>query len=139
MNRREVVKLVLTQSALAAWHLAHSIPLYIHNDLRADNENAVGFWWNASTGRHLGIGGTHGDEAIRRAQAQSMDKYRRVKRYFACGVFYRIDEQTHVHSARDGKSAIMNCSNLDHAPVEREIHFDPKGLGLSPNKSYAFS
>jgi hypothetical protein len=54
-------------------------------------------------------------------------------------VFYGIDEQTHVHSARDGKSAVMNCFNLANAPAEREIRFDPKGLGLLLDKSYEFS
>ena len=68
-----------------------------------------------------------------------MAKYRRLKRYFTSGVFYGIDEQTHVHSVRDGKSAVMNCFNLDDRPVEREIRFDPKRLGLSPDKSYEFS
>jgi hypothetical protein len=87
----------------------------------------------------LGIGGTHQDEAVRQAQAQSMAKYRRLKPYFASGVFYGIDEQTHVHSSPDGKSAVMNCFNLADAPVEREIRFDAKGFGLSPDKFYEFS
>jgi hypothetical protein len=68
-----------------------------------------------------------------------MATYRRLKHYFASGVFYGIDEQTHVHTARDGKSAVMNCFNLDDYPVEREIRFDPKRLGLSSDKSYEFS
>jgi hypothetical protein len=87
----------------------------------------------------LGIGGTHQDETVRQAQAQSMAKYRRLKPHFASGVFYGIDEQTHVHSSHDGKSAVMNCFNLADAPVEREIRFDLKGFGLSPDKSYEFS
>jgi hypothetical protein len=124
--------------ALYYYNLAYSIPLYIHVDLRTDNQNAIVFWWNASTCRHLGIGGTHHDPAVRRIQAQSMAKYRRLKHYFASGVFYGIDEQTHVHSGHDGKGAVMNCFNLSDAPVEREIRFDPKGLGLSPHKSYEF-
>jgi hypothetical protein len=125
--------------ALYYYNLAYSIPLYIHIDLRTDNQNAIVFWWNASTCRHLGIGGTHPDEAVRRALEQSMTKYKRLKQYFASGVFYGIEEQTHVHSAHDGKSAVMNCFNLTNVPVERQIRFDPKGLGLSPDKSYEFS
>jgi len=85
------------------------------------------------------IGGAHQDEAVRQAQAQSMAEYRRLKHYFASGAFYGIDEQTHVHSGRDGKSAIMNCFNLDDHPVEREIRFDPKRFGLSQDRSYEFS
>jgi hypothetical protein len=33
----------------------------------------------------------------------------------------------------------MNCFNLADAPAEREISFDPKAFGLSPDKSYEFS
>jgi hypothetical protein len=47
--------------ALYYYNLAYNIPLYIHIDLRTDNLNALVFWWNASTCRHLGIGGTHED------------------------------------------------------------------------------
>ena len=45
------------------YNLAYGLPLYIHIDLRADNQNALVFW-NASTCRHLGIGGTHKDAAV---------------------------------------------------------------------------
>src|ERR1035438_2056656 len=86
--------------ALYYYNLAYSLPLYIHIDLRSDNENAVVFWWNASTCRHLGIGGTHLDPATRQAQQQGMANYRRLKPYFAAGAFCGIDEQTHVHTAR---------------------------------------
>ncbi len=68
-----------------------------------------------------------------------MTNYRRLKPYFALGAFYGIDEQTHVHSAREGKSAVMNCFNLEAHRVEREIRFEPAQLGLSPNKTYQFS
>lgn len=125
--------------ALYYYNLAYSLPLYIHIDLRTDNQNAVVFWWNASTCRHLGIGGTHPDPSVRQAQKEGMANYRRLKPYFAVGVFYGIDEQTHVHSDHEGKSAVMNCFNLDEHPVEREIRFEPARLGLSPNRTYQFS
>lgn len=125
--------------ALYYYNLAYSLPLYIHIDLRTDNENAVVFWWNASTCRHLGIGGTHPDAAVRKAQKEGMANYRRLKNYFAAGQFYGIDEQTHVHSGREGKSAVMNCFNLDNQPVEREIQFEPAKLGLLPDKTYQFA
>lgn len=125
--------------ALYYYNLAYSLPLYIHIDLRTDNQNAVVFWWNASTCRHLGIGGTHPDPAVRQAQKEGMANYRRLKPYFALGAFYGIDEQTHVHSAREGKSAVMNCFNLEEHRVEREIRFEPAQLGLSPNRPYQFS
>jgi hypothetical protein len=125
--------------ALYYYNLAYGLPLYIHIDLRTDNSNALVFWWNASTCRHLGIGGTHTDPAVRQVQKDGMAQYRRLKRYFAAGVFYGIDEQTHVHSSRDGMSAVMNCFNLHPDPVEKEIRFDPASLGLSAQKPYRFS
>ena len=125
--------------ALYYYNLAYSLPLYIHIDLRTDNKNALVFWWNASTCRHLGIGGTHPDKEVRAAQKQSMTTYRRLKPYFASGVFRGIDEQTHVHVDPAGKGAVMNCFNLDDSDVEREIRFDPARMGLASDKSYQFS
>lgn len=125
--------------ALYYYNLAYSLPLYIHIDLRTDNRNALVFWWNASTCRHLGIGGTHPDQAVRDAQKQAMASYRRLKPYFASGNFYGIDEQTHVHADPAGKGAVMNCFNLDGADAEREIRFDPAQMGLAPDRNYQFS
>jgi hypothetical protein len=125
--------------ALYYYNLAYSLPLYIHIDLRTDNQNAVVFWWNASTNRHLGIGGTHPNPAVRQAQKEGMANYRRLKPYFAVGGFYGIDEQTHVHTDRQGKTAVMNCFNLDNHPVEKEIRFEPAKLGLTPGKTYQFA
>lgn len=125
--------------ALYYYNLAYSLPLYIHIDLRTDNRNAVVFWWNASTCRHLGIGGTHPDPAVRQAQKEGMANYRRLKPYFASGAFYGIDEQTHVHSSGEGQTAVVNCFNLDEQAIEREIRFQPAQLGLSPDKTYRFS
>ncbi len=125
--------------ALYYYNLAYSLPLYIHIDLRTDNSNALVFWWNASTCRHLGIGGTHPDEEVRRAQKEAMTSYRRLKPYFASGIFRGIDEQTHVHVDPGGKGAVMNCFNLDDSDAEREIRFDAAQLGLAPGKTYQFS
>ncbi len=125
--------------ALYYYNLAYNLPLYIHIDLRTDNQNALVFWWNASTCRHLRIGGTHPDAMVREGQKEAMKNYRRLKRYFASGSFYGIDELTHVHSDHEGKSAVMNCFNLDAQPIEREVSFEPARLGLSPSKTYQFS
>ena len=121
------------------YNLAYSLPLYIHIDLRTDNRNALVFWWNASTCRYLGIGGTHPDPAVRQAQKEGMAAYRRLKTYFACGIFYGIDEQTHVHSARDGTSAVINCFNLGEDDVDREIQVIPAEVGLSRKRLLHFS
>ena len=125
--------------ALYYYNLAYSLPIYLHIDLRTDNHNALVFWWNASTCRHLGIGGTHLDPAVRKAQKDGMTNYRRLKPYFAAGVFYGIDEQTHVHTDVKTNTAVVNCFNLSNVAVEREIHFIPARFGLPSNKTYRFS
>ncbi len=125
--------------ALYYYNLAYSLPLYIHIDLRTDNKNALVFWWNASTCRHLGIGGTHPDPEVRKAQKDGMAAYRRLKPYFASGVFFGIDEQTHLHSAPDGQGAVINCFNLGDNDTEREIRFAPARVGLATGKDFKFS
>jgi hypothetical protein len=125
--------------ALYYYNLAYSLPIYLHIDLRTDNQNALVFWWNASTCRHLGIGGTHPDPVVRKAQKDGMTAYRRLKPYFAAGTFYGIDEQTHVHTDTKTNTAIMNCFNLGKGAAEKEIRFVPAQLGLQPHKSYQFS
>lgn len=125
--------------ALYYYNLAYSLPLYIHIDLRADNSNAIVFWWNASTCRHLGIGGTHADPAVREVHRQSMATYLRLKPHFASGLFFGIDEETHVHCRRDGTSAVINCFNLADRPVTRKILFNPEEFGLSPSQDWRFS
>lgn len=125
--------------ALYYYNLAYSLPLYIHVDLRTDNQNAIVFWWNASTCRHLGMGGMATDPAIREIHRQSMATYLRLKPHFSSGVFFGIDEQTHVHCHRDGKSAVINCFNLEDRPVTRKIRFDPAEFGLSPSQTWRFS
>lgn len=124
--------------ALYYYNLAYSLPLYIHVDLRTDNSSAIVFWWNASTCRHLGIGGTHADAAVREVHRQSMATYLRLKPHFSSGVFFGIDEETHVHCQHDGASAVINCFNLSDRPVTRKIRFDPAEFGLSSSQPWQF-
>jgi hypothetical protein len=121
------------------FNLAYSIPLYLHIDLRTDNADALMFWWNASTCRHLGIGGTHKDPATRDAQKQAMATYLRLKSHFTAGVFYGIDEMTHVHRHPSAATAVINCFNVDPSPVTRQIAFDPVRFGLPGNGNYRFT
>jgi hypothetical protein len=121
------------------YNLAYSLPLYIHIDLRVDNENALSFWWNASTCRHLGIGGTPTNPAVVKSVTAAMKTYKRLKPYFTHGEFYGIDEMTHVHRAADRKSAVINCFNLEGTPVTREVRINPSDLGLEPGRHYRFT
>jgi hypothetical protein len=122
--------------ALYYYNLAYSIPLYIHIDLRSDNGQALMLWWNISTCRHLGLGGSHKDPAVRKVHQDAMAAYRRLKPLFASGVFYGIDEETHVHRERSGPRAVVNCFNLAKEPTHREIQFQPERFGLDPARRY---
>jgi hypothetical protein len=61
-----------------------------------------------------------------------MAEYRRLKPFFASGVFYGIDEFTHVHRNREKTGAVINCFNLGKQPTKRQIRFDPAEFGLMP-------
>jgi hypothetical protein len=120
------------------YNLAYSLPLYLHIDLRKDNAQALMFWWNASTCRHLGIGGTHSDAATHAAHKNAMAAYRRLKPFFAAGVFYGIDELTHVHRHPTAQAAVVNCFNLEDRAVVRDFELHPARCGLAPGRAYKF-
>jgi len=110
--------------------LAYSIPIYLHIDLRKDNENALEFWWYASTCRHLGVGGRHPDDRVWNAQQEAMQTHRRLKRFYTQGVFYGIDETAHAHTLADEGRCVLNAFNLSDVAVEREIRFRLGDVGL---------
>jgi hypothetical protein len=121
------------------YNLAYSLPLYIHIDLRTDNRNALVFWWNASTCRHLGIGGTHRDPEVRRAHREAMATYRRLESFFKAGTFYGLEETVHLHVHPTLPAAVINCFNLDDRPIESEAEFVPRAYGLDAKRSYNIS
>jgi hypothetical protein len=129
---------LLSRRSLALYYysLAYSLPLYIHIDLRTDNANALVFWWNASTCRHLGIGGTHVDRQVQRAHKEAMATYRRLKPFFASGTFYGIDEMVHVHRHPTASAAVINCFNLEGQAAVRTIELELGRFGLDPAKKY---
>jgi len=122
--------------ALYHYNLAYSLPLYIHIDLRKDNGQCLMFWWNASTCRHLGIGGTHPDPAVRKAQKEAMSTYRRLESFFKAGKFYGLDEMVHVHVHPTESAAVINCFNLESEPAKRHMEFAPSRFGLDRTKEY---
>jgi hypothetical protein len=125
--------------ALYYFNLAYNIPAYIHIDLRNDNEHGLMLWWNISTCRHLGVGGTHGDAGVRATQKEIIGIYRRLKPFYATGTFYGINETTHVHVDRKKTGAVVNIFNLSDQPISPEIKFDPTLYGLDPAKTYKFN
>lgn len=130
--------LIGNSMALYYYNLAYSLPLYLHIDLRTDNTGCITFWWNASTCRHLGIGGTHENAEVVAAHKKAIATYRRLKHYYTAGVFHGIGELTHFHRARDSQSAVINCFNLENHAVEREIDIVLTDCGLDPSKDYRF-
>jgi hypothetical protein len=125
--------------ALYYYNLAYSIPLYIHIDLRSDNRHALVFWWNASTCRHLGIGGTPNDPAVREAHQDAMAAYLRLAPFFKAGRFYGLDEMTHLHVHPTNSAAVINCFNLENHQVDRVLQFTPQQFGLDPTRHYHFN
>ncbi len=116
--------------SLYYYNLAYSIPLYIHIDLRKDNENALMFWWYASTCRHLGVGGRHPNDKIWETHKNAMKTYKRLKRFYTQGIFYGLDETIHVHVLPDEKAVVINVFNLTERALEKEINFDLSEIGF---------
>ncbi len=122
--------------ALYYYNLAYSLPLYLHIDLRKDNPQCLMFWWNASTCRHLGIGGTHPDPAVRKSQKEAMAAYRRLESFFKTGTFYGLGEMTHVHVHPTQSAAVVNCFNLESRPINQTVEFKPSKFGMDGARDY---
>jgi hypothetical protein len=123
---------ILSHRAFALYtvNLAYNIPIYLHIDLRKDNANALMFWWYASTCRHLGVGGKAKDPAVWAAHKQAMQTYLPLKRFFAQGEFYGIEETVHAHTLPELKQCVVNCFNLEEMPVQKKVTFRLADVGL---------
>jgi hypothetical protein len=120
--------------SLYYYNLAYSIPLYLHVSLKPDNENAIVFWWFASTCRHLGMGGKSANPAVWEAHKKAMQTYLPLKRFYTQGAFYGLDEMVIVHTLADRGEAVMNVFNLEDKAQEKEIRFRPADIGLPNGK-----
>jgi len=98
--------------ALYYYNLGCNVPIYLHINLRKDTRGCVVLWWYASTCRHLGIGGTHGDPAVVAAQQAAMRKYRELERFFKRGEFYGAGEEVHLHALPEENAFVANLFNL---------------------------
>jgi hypothetical protein len=92
--------------------LGCNIPMYLHVDLRDDNPHCLVLWWYASTCRHLGIGGTHEDPMVAKAQQLAMRRYRKLERFYKRGDFYGLGEEIHIHALPAESAFIVNLFNL---------------------------
>ncbi|MBI4558904.1 MAG: hypothetical protein HY706_15080 [Candidatus Hydrogenedentes bacterium] len=113
-------------------NLAYNIPIYLHIDLRKDNEHALEFWWYASTCRHLGIGGKHSDPKVWTAHKAAMREYLARKAFYTRGAFYGLDETVHAHTLAEEGRCVLNVFNLGDVAVERQIRFRLGDVGLQP-------
>jgi hypothetical protein len=116
--------------SLYYFNLAYSIPIYLHVGLKPDNENALVFWWFASTCRHLGMGGKSSNPAVWEAHKRAMQTYLRLKRFYIQGKFYGIDEMVHAHTLPELGESVVNVFNLDDKPIEKEVRFRLAEIGL---------
>jgi hypothetical protein len=123
---------ILSRRACSLYYvnLAYDIPIYLHINLKNDNDQAMVFWWYASTCRHLGVGGKHADPAVWEAQKKAMKMYLSLKRFYTQGVFYGLDETIHCHTLPDLGESVLNIFNLDDKPAEKEIRFRLSDIGL---------
>lgn len=115
--------------SLYYYNLAYSIPLYLHVNLKQDNENALVFWWYASTCRHLGVGGKPA-AAVWEAVKKAMRTYKLLKRFYTHGTFYGIDETVHAHTLAEIRESVINIFNLEDKPVRKKVRFRPEEIGL---------
>ena len=125
--------------ALYYYNLGCNVPVYLHIDLRDDNEHCTVLWWFASTCRHLGIGGTHPDPMIVERQKLAMARYRRLDRFYKRGEFVGISEEIHVHVLPEEQACVVNIFNLNDAPRRIEGGIEMSKLGLDPDRWYTRS
>ena len=131
--------------ALYYYNLGCNIPLYLHITMAADNDNAVFFWWAASTVRHLGIGGKIGHPSVEflgkpapfdseqrfALYQEQMRLYRQLKPYFVRGTFIGLAENIHLHTLPGKEGGVINLFNLTDAEKEFEFAVPRSILGAS--------
>ena len=143
--------------SLYYYNLACDIPLYLHMNMKADNDQLLAFWWMASTVRHLGIGGGHGSpqsEASPQggpgaklpaydpakhyaAYKTAMATYNRLLPYFTHGQFLGVgkDETLHLHVLPDRPGGVLMVFNLTQRPQLRTIRVPLAKLNLRGGQS----
>lgn len=126
-------------SSLYYYNMACNIPLYLHVDLRKDNENCLVLWWFASTCRHLGIGGTHENPVIVEAQKKAMQRYHELERFYKTGDFYGINEEILIHALPAENAFVVNLFNLSNESRIITGKMDLNITGLNTEKEFSGS
>lgn len=122
--------------ALYYYNLGCNVPVYLHVDLRGDNEHCLVLWWYASTCRHLGIGGTHDDPRIAEAHKKAMKRYRRLDRFYKRGDFYGVSEELHIHALPAENAFVVNLFNLSDESRIISATVGIEEMGLDRNRWY---
>lgn len=117
-------------------NMAYQIPIYLHINLKTDNEKAFGFWWFASTCKHLGFGGVHSNPVAWQAHKDAMQTYLSLKPFFTQGVFYGIEEAFHAHTLPDQNASVIVCFNLLDSLDPLAFQFDLSEIGLNEGLDY---
>jgi hypothetical protein len=125
--------------SLYYYNLGCNVPIYLHINLRGDNEPCLVLWWYASTCRHLGIGGTSPNPRVVAAQKQAMKTYHALERFYKRGEFYGINEDIHVHALPKEGAFVVNVFNLSDQPRMVEGRLPVERMGLDKGKSYRAS
>jgi hypothetical protein len=118
------------------YNMGCNVPLYLHIDLRKDNESCVVLWWYASTCRHLGIGGTSPKPSVVQAQQQAMRRYRELEGFYKRGDFYGLNEEIHLHVLPKESAFVVNLFNLSDQPRTLTGACSVSKLGLEAGKRY---
>jgi hypothetical protein len=125
------------------YNLACDIPLYDHITAEYDNDACLGFWWYASTIRHLGIGGKKGLDSRQinkthwQAYLKAMERYGRLRDWLVRGRFICLDEWTYLHVLAGRPSGVLVAFNTGEQPVERTIVLKSADLGLGQGEPQA--
>lgn len=117
--------------SLYEYNLAYDIPLYLHINCAHDNENALAFWWYASTCRHLGIGGVKPGDRQWETLRQAMARYLVLKRHFSSGGFVGLGTYLHAHVLEGEDSAVLLSFNLSSKSRSSRLAKPLEKLGLS--------
>ncbi len=117
--------------SLYYFNLAYDIPLYLHVNLKKDNEQALVFWWYASVCRHLGLGGKP-PAPVWEAEKRAMKTYLSLKPFYTRGDFYGLEETVIAHTLPKERASVVNVFNLDDAPARKSLRFRPDEIGLEP-------
>lgn len=123
---------ILSGRALALYYynLGCNVPVYLHVDLRGDNQHTLILWWYASTCRHLGIGGSHENPLIAEAHRHAMKRYQKLARFFKRGEFYGANEEVHFHVLPEESAFVAVIFNLsdESRVIKGSIDFEKSGL-----------